>query len=170
MRRGVESLALDDISQDWYFQPGTGHRWVVAYHKIFLVDRAGTVLKTIERCPDRNWLGRPDHASVSPDGSLAVIARGAVNLYGATGEPIRTIPIPAPLRGFFAGIAYDGKRVAIVEDKAVTLLDSSGQARQRFSPVEGGRDAPFWHPFFAPDGRELLLFDGRRTIIRYELP
>jgi hypothetical protein len=169
-RRGIDRLDLDEISQDWYSQPGTGHRWVVAYEKIFLVDRAGGVLKTIERCPDRKWLEHPARASVAPDGSLAVLARGAVNLYGASGEPIRTIPLPAPLRGTYARITYDGKRIAIAEDKAIVLLDASGQARQRFSPVETGGGDPYWSPFFAPGGRELLLFDGRRTIVRHELP
>jgi sugar lactone lactonase YvrE len=169
-RVGVERLALDDISQEMYLQPGTGHRWVVGYHKVFLVDRAGKVLKTIERCPDGRWLELPRAAAVSPDGSLAVIARGAVHFYAATGEPIRTVPLPDPLKGTFASIAYDGNRVAIVEDKVVTLLDSSGRPQQRFSPVEQGDEPPAGPPFLAAGGRELLLFDGQRTIIRYELP
>jgi hypothetical protein len=167
-RRGVETLALDSISEDWYLQPGTGNRWVVTYHKIFLVNRAGTILKTIERCPDRKWLEHPRRASVAPDGSLAVIARGAVNLYSAAGEPIRTIPTPPHLEISYAQIAFNGKWVAFASNKVIALLDSSGQKWQQFSPAESVRNAGC-RLFFTPDGHELLLFDGETTIFRFEL-
>ncbi len=169
-RMGAEKLELDQISQDWYFQPRTGNRWVVAYNRIFLVDRAGTVLKSINRCPNEDWLGATGHASVAPDGSLAVVARGSVNLYSATGAGTGTIPIPNALHSLVTLIAYDGKRVAIAEGKTAVLLDVSGKEKLRFSLGERSEDEPFFEPVFGLEARELLVFDGRRTIIRYELP
>jgi hypothetical protein len=169
---GIEKsrdLDFDIDRQDWYPQPGTGNHWVVAYKKLFLIDRAGTMLKIIERCPDRKWLAFPQHASVAPDGSLAVIARGAVNLYSATGEPIRAIPMPVPSFHVFDRIGYSGKWVAFVKKRMVVLLDCSAQKWQQFSPTEPGRDAG-WHPFFTADVRELHVFDGMSTFFRYELP
>ena len=170
-RQGIETLALDNIKQDWYLQPRTGNRWVVTYENIFLVDRAGALLKTVDRCPDRKWLDHPGEASVAPDGSLAVVARSAVNLYGPTGDPIRTIPIPTQFKGSHAPIAYNGKWVAIWEKSGVILFDCSSQQWQQFSLRSGVVSVRFGcHLALAPNGRELLLFYGGTTIVRYELP
>ncbi len=168
-RQGIETLALDSIREDWYLQPGTGNRWVVTYEKIYLVNPAGTLLKTIERCPDRKWLEHPSRASVAPDGSLAVIAQGAVNLFSAAEEPIRTIPTPPGLQISYAQIAFNGKWVALASNKVTVLFDSSGQNWRQILPAAPARD-PAFRLFFAPNGRELLLFHGNTTILRYELP
>ncbi len=170
-RQGIETLALDNIKQDWYLQPGTGNRWVVTYEMVLLVDRAGTILKTIDRCPDRKWLEQPDEASVAPDGSLAVVARRAVNLYSATGDPIRTIPIPAQFKGSRAPIAYNGKWVALWDQSGVILFDCSSQKWQQFSLRSTLVNVHFGYSLaLAPNGRELLLYYGGSTISRYELP
>jgi sugar lactone lactonase YvrE len=170
-RQGIETLALDDIRQDWYLQPDTANRWVVTYHQVLLVDRAGTILKRIDRCPDRKWLEHPREASVAPDGSLAVVARGAVNLYGATGDPIRTIPLPANFEGSYAPVAYNGKWVALLDKSGVILFDLSGQKWQQFSLRSALVNVHFGCRLaLTPDDRELLLHDGGSTIVRFELP
>ncbi len=170
-RQGIETLALDSIRQDWHLQPGTANRWVVTYENVLLADRAGTILKTIDRCPDRKWLEYPGEASVAPDGSLAVVARSAVNLYSATGDPIRTIPIPAQFEGSHAPIAYNGKWVALWDKSGVILFDFSSQKWRQFSLRSEVVSVRFGCSLaLAPNGRELLLHYGGSTIARYELP
>ncbi len=176
-RVGIESTKLDDVIETWYAQPGTGRRWVVGYEKVYLIDGTGAVVRTVMRRADGFWLAHPDTASVAADGSIAVLSGAggthqdgtvAVSLYSPPGEAIRTFKLPPSDDWSYPRIAYDGRRVVVAGDKAIVLFDASGNALGRINPPPdpGAR----WTPFLAPDGRGLLLFDGRKTLHRFELP
>lgn len=168
----VKKHVLDDVRQDWFCQPKSGNRWILGDDLIYLVNGTDAMLKVIDRCADRRWLGRPEGAAVAPDGSLAVIARDDVNLYTANGRPIRTFPYTNPEIEALLNrrIAYDGPRIAVADPHQFRLFDRQGTMTNRFSLKERGNFNSPWGVFFTSDGRELLLFDGDATIIRYELP
>jgi hypothetical protein len=170
---GVESLGLDDVKQDWYFQPNSDLRWVLGYDRVILVDRAGKVVHTVTRRPDGQWLERPENASVAADGSIAVVSRGTsgpivVSLFSPTGVPVRSFSLPETVAWSFPRLAYDGKLVVVAGEKEVVVFDTTGKALQRFAPT--GESGAWWTPFHAPGRREILLFDGRNTLLRYAPP
>ena len=177
-RVGIMTSKLGEISEHWYAQPGTARRWVVGYEKVYLIDEKGAVVRTITRRADDFWLEHPDSASTAPDGSIAVLSRGkgrrrddgelAVSLYSPEGDPIRTFTLPKTFSWYFPRIAYDGKRVVITGNKGIVLFDASGKLLGQFTPAQN--DEAWWTPFLAPDGRGLLLFDGAKTLHRFELP
>jgi hypothetical protein len=178
-RIGFEQLKLDDIREKWDFQPGTGHRMVLCYEAAFLVDRAGAVVRTIERGADDNWLVGPHAASFAPDGSFAILAVTSrnfrdgpvtINLYTAKGDPVRTITLPGPDRWSYPSFAYDGKRLAVVGDEVVLILNADGQVEGRFTLGAGATKGSFGTPFLDASGRQLMVFDHEKTIHRFALP
>ncbi len=178
-RVAIEEAKLDEIGENWYAQPGTARRWVLGYEKVHLIDEKGAVARTITRRADGLWLEHPERASTAPDGSIAVLSRGkgrrrlddgelAVSVYSPQAEPVFTFTLPQSIEWSFPRIAYDGKRFAITANKAIVLFDAAGKPFGQFVPA--GHENAWWMPFLAPDGRGLLLFDGVRTIHRFELP
>lgn len=167
-RLGIESLKLNDVKEVWYCQPGTGRRWVIGYEKMFLADSAGKVVRTITRRPDRHWLDKPGDAAVAPDGSIAVESGGAVSLYRADGEPIRTFALPSSMPSRFPRLAFNGERVVVVADKSVFVFDAFGKALGQFSPPKGQDES--WTPFLRNRHRDLLLFNGKNVIYQFKLP
>jgi len=126
---------------------------------------------------DGLWLERPESASVAPDGSIAVVSRGmsgidkigiAVSIYSSVGEPIRTFTLPGTVEWYSPEIAYDGKRLVVAERKTIVLLEPSGKALGQLTPP--GEPDALWTPFLSSGGDQLLLFDGVKTLQRYELP
>jgi sugar lactone lactonase YvrE len=175
-RVGIESTKLNDVSETWYAQPGTGRRWVLGYENVYLIDGSGAVVRTIMRRADGFWLTHPDTASAAADGSIAVVSGAggihqdgaiAVSLYSPQGEPIRTFKLPPADEWSDPRIAYNGKRLVVAGDKAIVLFEASGKALGLITPPPG--PGACWTPFLAPDGRALLLFDGRKTLHRFEL-
>lgn len=190
-REGVESLGVDEISQDWHWQPGTGNRWVLGYENVYLVGADGKALRVIERTAQGHWLERPKPAGVAPDGRIAVVSEAlpsraeesdgprVVTIFSREGDALATWPAPDGLLTW-AGAAFDGSRfVALVRPAftgvdpepglAVAALDAQGRPLFRFEPPvahEGMR------AFLVPRGAgsELWLFDGRASIDRYALP
>jgi hypothetical protein len=177
-RIGIETCKLDEISERWYAQPGTDRRWVTGYEKVYLIDSKGTVIRTIARRADGVWLDHPGRASVAADGSIALVSGSkrarlnggglAVSLYSPQGDPIRTFNLPESVKWHFPDVAYDGKRVVLTGEKAIVIFDTLGKAIGRFTPLED-EDAA-WTPLFGSDSRGLLLFDGKKTLYRFELP
>lgn len=176
-RAGIMASKLEDSGERWYPQPKTGRSWVLGDEKVFLVEATGAVARTIARRADGFWLVSPEDASVAADGSIAVVSRqdgrGAddevlVSLYGPAGEPIRTFPLPSGIEWLSTRIAYDGERLVVVGDKGIVLLGRSGEVIGQFPPPP--EPETWWTPFLAPGGRELWLFDGRRTFHRFECP
>lgn len=176
---GIEDSKLDDICEERYSQPKTGRRWVLGYEKLFLVDGPGAVVRTITRRADRFWLEHPEKASVASDGSIAVVSSGksifdvekgeiAVSLYSPQGDPIRTFILPPSIEWSFSRIAYDGKRVVVTGTKSIVVFEASGKVLGQFTP-SGDPDA-WWTPFLAAEDHQLLLFDGKNSLHRFELP
>jgi hypothetical protein len=58
--------------------------------------------------------------------------------------------------------------VVLTGEKAIVIFDTLGKAISRFTPLED-EDAA-WTPLFGSDSRGLLLFDGKKTLYRFELP
>jgi hypothetical protein len=174
---GWESNLFDDVTESWHFVPGGTRRWVRTYHDVRLVDGERTVVQTIARRPDGNWLERPAQVSVAEDGSAAVGARPAnpssmgrpvVNLYTKDGDPIRTFALPPPV-GEYDPFAYGGDHLAVWTNAGIVLFDATGRPLWRFTPaVDPGEGLR--HLFLVKGGRELLVFDGRQTIDWYALP
>ena len=167
--RLARSDSLGEMCNGWYCQPKTGVRWIVGSHRVFRVGSDGRILSTITRCPDNRWLARPGHASVAQDGSLAVVARNAVHIYTASGEPIRTMVPSSSIENSFAQVAHDGKQVVVISGCDVFQLDRAGTAVRRFRLPEAPGGVPRGGPFLSPDGQELWVFDGRWSITRYSL-
>jgi hypothetical protein len=58
--------------------------------------------------------------------------------------------------------------VAVTGEKAIVLFDASGKSLGQFAPAQDPQ--AWWTPFLCPDQRTLVLFDGIRTLHRFELP
>jgi hypothetical protein len=177
-RRGLARLALDQVSQEWYAQPGTGRTWVVGYDALFLVGADRTVVRSIVRAPDGTWLREMGPAGVASDGSIALATGNEwsgsalrLHVYSAAGDPVRSLDLP---RGTatWSPIAFDGGRLAFsLQDPAkrassVALLDLGTQELERLVPE---RSDVLWTPAFAAGGHELWLFDGAHRVERYRL-
>jgi hypothetical protein len=188
-RVGVESLGVDPISEDWYWQSTTGSRWVVGFENLFLVGPDGRASRTIERTAEGQWLERPAPAAVAPDGRIAVVSEArpllpedsdderVVTIFSREGDALATWPAPEGLLPW-AGAAFDGSRFAALvrapsagssKGIGVVALDARGKPLFRFEPPGLGEGA---RPFLVPrgGGGELWLFDGRTSIDRYALP
>jgi hypothetical protein len=179
-RLGAKQFSLDTVSQAWHPLPSGEQILIVGYHDAFMVDRDGQIIRTIQRRPDHNWLEQPRGASVAPDGSFAIVTSGGyaagepwqVNLYKASGEPVRTINMPnACMASFFA---YTGKLLVTRTGQEICVFTLSGEPLWKspvtlpgFADVEHQR----WLCFAAAGGRELcVLCPERKSVSRFELP
>ena len=167
---GLETVPFDKSVCGWHSHPTANQHWIAGYSTILLVNPIGRIAKTISRCPDNRWLARPHCVSVAPDGSLAVIARGAVSFYNAEGEPVAMSPLPPSIDEIAAQTAYNGKHIIIIDHAAVFSIDICGTTCRLLRPSASTVRTATSVPFFARRGGELYVFDGLRTIKRYELP
>lgn len=111
------------------------------------------------------------HQPVGLTGGVARIAVGADNLVAAVGgnNKVSVVPIAQGRDGAwgtdgrFAAFTPDGKQVAVVNGKVVTLHDAAtGQEVRKF---EDGHDGPVLEAAFGPDGK-LLVTAGEDTKLR----
>jgi hypothetical protein len=58
--------------------------------------------------------------------------------------------------------------VVAVGETEIVAFDASGRPLGRFTPPKD--DEACWTPFLTGSGRELVLFDGRKSLLRYEAP
>ena len=130
-RAGVEKAKLDDISEKWYDQPGTGRRWVLGYEKVLPgqrcwdcdPDHRTTSRQFLARQPgDRLGRGRWFHRIVSKARGSMGGGEVSVNLYSSQGDPIRTFALPHIIEWSFPRIAYNGNRLVIVDAKTIAAL------------------------------------------------
>jgi hypothetical protein len=176
-RLGWESNLFDDVTETWHFVPGGTRRWVRTYHDVRLVDGERTVVRTIARRPDGNWLESPTQVAVADDGSAAVgsgpvnpsqTCRPIINLYTRDGDPIRTFALPPPV-GEYDPLAYGGDHLAVWTNAGIVLFDATGRPLWRFTPaVDPGEGLR--HLFLINGGRVLLVYDGRQTVDWYAMP
>lgn len=183
-RVGREQQALDDVKEQWAFQPGTRQRWVAGYKMVWLVDESGEPAREIRRQPDGRWIAHPRDMAVAPDGSLALTANDGMrpsgedgggnrlNFYTPAGEPVRTIPLP--LDGIGVRVAFNGRRAVVAGDDGLLLADPQDGTLRRltFGVARPGAERAYWQPAFSPDGSELWLIDrnaGDGRIQRYAI-
>jgi hypothetical protein len=179
-RVGVKEFGLDQVKEHWYAQTQAPHFLVLGYQNAFLVDGIGKVARTIKRRPDRNWLDVTSGASVAADGSFAILSGGGhwlgkpwhVNLYSATGEPVRLVTMPA---GFMDScFAYTGRHLATRTESDICLFKVTGEPLLQFSPpVDEFKEIRNrrWSCFATVGGRELWLASlDRKSVWRFELP
>lgn len=181
-RRAVIRPDVDSIARIWMSQPDGQAHWLLGDSGLYLVDTQGSVLKAIERGAAGHWL-RPDIPAVAPDGSIALLSsRGRFGLepdrmdvFSATGEPLASWPAPKDLLSF-VDFAFDGTLLALLigdykepSTLSILLLDDEGRRLGQFRL----EDNPAINRLFLVSPREqveLWVFDGLRTIHRYELP
>lgn len=178
-RIGTESVGLDSITQDWYFQPDSKSRLIIGYHKAYLVDDKGKVVTTIARRPDGNWFNDLDKAAVAPNGALAIVddagaslfaCQPMLNLYSADGKPLRTIALPEEL-GDFPCLAYNGEFLFVTNGHQVLVCDAKGEFRGKFRIAPDDAGDLLCGPFLAAGGRELWFVSSERLeVVRYEIP
>jgi hypothetical protein len=184
-RIGVESLALDQVSQTWIAQPGSSNRWVIGYTRAYLVSDRNAVLRRLDRAANGQWLDHPGPAGAAPDGSIAILSGAQripmggepttplVTIYSPAGDPVASWPAPRNASTSNGGIAYDGKRLAFViragEDEKTTgilVTDTRGNALATL-PLNLARYETSVFFVESGSGTELWLFDGKATIRRF---
>jgi hypothetical protein len=174
-RIGTRRFDLDEISQKLYALPKGGHL-LVGYQDAFLLDANARPRRTIQRRPDRNWLGRPELASVAPDGSFAIVTGGLfgkeswqVHLYSASGDPLRSVDMPPACLGY--GFAFTGKHLVTTSASGIFLLATNGAPLQKFTPGMDQFAEGYWRSFATREGRELWVASAQRKLVqRFELP
>jgi hypothetical protein len=177
-RVGFESLPAKFATQMWCPQPGTARRWVLCGEVALLVESSGAVIRTIARRCDRIWLDSVEKGSVASDGSIAIVARASalpgapytVNIYTAQGEPIQTIHLPNSITWSHPQVAYDGRRLVLVQGHQIVAFDATGKVIGRLAGLPVGERESTWTPFLTRGGRELLLSNGRNSIYRFAMP
>lgn len=154
-----------------------GQRWHTGYKSIFLSGSDGTLLKTIDRRPDRGWFGSVSRLAASPSGALAAISIDAdvslgnakLNIFAPDGAPVATFPLPEECR--FADIAFSGTHAIVAHNDRWLVIDvAKGETRQ-FAPALPPGAPSNWHCFVTDGGRTLALCEpNRRMVFRYRLP
>lgn len=148
-----------------------GERFVAPhYEEVLMVDRDGRTVRTITHKADGRWIEESSDVAVAPDGTFAVLGHYTVDLYEASGEPIRTIELPRAV-GYFHEFDYDGSRIVVLGEGRMVLFDKAGGAGTRLT-AEGWKweKNRIWRPFLAAKGAEVWVFDGDRNILKYALP
>jgi hypothetical protein len=169
-RQGVKRLALDDITEEWHFQPGTGNILVLGYEEAFLTDPAGKILAKIERQADQRWFEDISGAAFAADGSFVIHSylrwRGENHLsfFNATGEPLNTIRLETD--GFAMLGGYNGRYITLAGENGVRVHNRDGKVVATTPKTEGNSSH-----ILARGGKELWVIEHKaRTISRYEMP
>jgi hypothetical protein len=92
------------------------------------------------------------------------------HIYTAQGDSVRTIHLPNSITWSYPQIAYNGRRLVLVQDDQIVAFDVTGKAIDRLAGLPVGERESTWTPFLTRGGRELLLFNGRNSIYRFAMP
>lgn len=145
---------------------------------VSIIKSNGELVRKIERQPDGNWLEDVDGIKVARNGEFAVLTThfnsvpklpNSINLFSATGDPIRTLAFPNLQR--FAGFDFEGETIVVCSPKAIVVYDSQGKAKVSLD-YPGKKKEGSWQVTLTKAGRELVLVDGNapHSIFRVELP
>ena len=152
-----------------------------------LVESDGTVVHVLSAPSAPSGMQHAFGGTLANDGSMAVLwlrtgAVPGVVVYGPDGEVRTTISLPAEAASVLR-IAWDGHRLAAVDDLRVWVLDEKGKLlsetwltdkREHETTWECGIGPDLmWRVAFSPDPRVLWLHQGdraREPIRRYALP
>jgi hypothetical protein len=170
----------DPLEARWLFQPVGNARWSVAMSGEIELTAADGKRSRILRGANGRWFQSLWAADVSLDGGLAVLDEPSssggrvpstwVHLFAPTGEAVRSLRVPDEFRGYTgANIAYDGRRIALLHNRSLLLLNEDGSPIVRMTlPDELGEP---YYLFFSPDGRELWVFPHmRHEMFRFAVP
>jgi hypothetical protein len=92
-----------------------------------------------------------------------------INLYTKEGDPVRAIAVPG--EGLILKLAYNGKQIVVSKGSGLLVFTAGGKPVGKFNPAVDGtkKEQEYWQPFFAPDGKALLLFrHGTHDVYRYK--
>ncbi len=145
---------------------------------VSIIKSNGELVRKIERQPDGNWLEDVDGIKVARNGDFAVLTThfnsvpslpNSINLFSATGDPIRTLAIPNLQR--FAGFDFDGETIVVCSPEAIVLFDSHGNAKF-WLDYPGKKKEGSCQVTLTKAGRELVIVDRNvsHSIFRVELP
>ena len=171
-RTALEELDIDFVAQEWHAQTGTTNLLVLGYEKAFIISRAGKVLRTIERLPDRRWLGLMKGAAVAPDGSFAILSeRGDesirsnhLSFFTSKGEAVDAFELQ---QGYLELRGFNGTHVSLANAEGVVVRDRKGAVVNRI-PRPRNRG---WDHFVTRGGYELRIVDfTTRKVDRYVMP
>lgn len=173
-RVGRKLVAVDNVVQEWHFQPGGSLCWIGGYADVFLVKDLGDVVRTVSRRADGRWLEDVVAIGVAPDGSLAVRAASesegrSVSTYSPAGEPRATFIEP---KGWYylADIAYDGHSVFVQDHNNVYVIGPNNACVGCFRlPFDDPKT--YWDgPFLAAEGKQLWFVDRKAlTVHKYAI-
>jgi hypothetical protein len=140
-----------------------------------LGDDERRALSGIQARPDGTWLDGATRRAVLPDGRRAILEAAEetggtprLHLYGAGGEPLRTLALPA---GPMGGEIAVGERWLVLGGASYASWVLVRLADERVFRFDTGLEGGWWRPGLTPDGSTLLLLDSARLrLARYELP
>jgi len=181
-------LATSTWGPGWSFQPGTGYRVglcpMEGDDRLMLIDPPDKVVWETRKRPNGEWFSFTVSIAVAPDGSIGVLSTDSranpaayeVDFFSATGDPIRTIPLPRA-RDRFTALAYENNKFVVVGLQEVLIGDAAGEIIERWSLDPITATERKWRAFLVADARELLLYeqgyymeDRTPKLCRYELP
>lgn len=172
-RLGFEQFKFDQVSEHWFFKPGTNERWVVGYQEIRLLDGQGEIIKRIRKRSTGDWLGTTDEVAVAPDGSLAVVVTGRgmgwnqphyLCIFDPAGNPRATWDLGTPLRVF--SMSFDGSSVFVGGTERLLLVDAKTGARVEADYPSKAPSGRVWEVVPQPKTDELWLHRGDDFIVR----
>lgn len=177
-RQGFQDSVGREVSEEWWFRPGTMEKLVLGYERAWLVGADGAVTATIERRADRKWLDKPHAAAVAPDGSFVISARPgnglfsdvlpSMTVYAPDGTPKRTLDLTWHFQ--YARVAFNGKTAVASSAGDLVVLDANTGKAGVFH-VPGADDKSWLTPFMSPDGGEVWVLDAQaKRLQRYALP
>ena len=152
--------------------------------RLMLIDPPDKVVWETPKRPNGKWFSFTSSFAMAPNGAMAVLSTELggdlrayeVDFFSATGDPIRTIPLPRASKRFTA-LAYNGEWFVVAGPEEVLIGNVGDDTVERWSLVAPGIAQRKWEAYIVADGRELLLFEGRMSfergrsaLHRYELP
>jgi hypothetical protein len=184
-RLGVDDFSVGDIYAKIEFQPTSGNRWIVGYKEVFLTDRDGNILRTIDRGGDGRFFATIGPSAVAPDGSLAFLPQGGIELFTGVADPepaeiqrvdaggklLPSVALPTNIQ-MYVKFAFDGKRLAFLAptsptSSAIAIVSVADGSGFKF-PIPNSNDPPLG--VLLPAGLdEVWVYSGKPTIQRYSI-
>ena len=162
--RSLEKIQLESP----YLQPfgDSGTFLSKEYDSVSIVDLSGELIRSIQRQPDRNWLEHIDSIKVSSRGEFAVQSNhrnsipklpDSINIYSATGEPIRTMTIPNLPR--FGKWDFEESSLVVCSPDEIVVYDAFGNAKYTMDYPDKKKDG-HWKVTLTNKATELMLVDA----------
>ena len=171
---------------DVQYVPGLRRYWLAASARLVLVAEDNTIVQTIARRPNGNWIELVSAFTLAPDGALCVFAQQDLGssgggepvlaFYDSEGRPERTIE-PPPISSWYfrdwSRLAYNGRYVILQTHDAASLwlLDTAANPPKWYDADALAPTDDVGRFFFVNDGKELWrLTEKALKVERYALP